>query len=168
MLSCNLLARHALSVATLVVVLAGCATPASMPAGTGIDEVRHRWGAPTLEFALPDGGRRLLYATGPFGRNTYRLDFDAQGRLARAEDVLSEAHFNTEIRPGMTSEEVLRQIGPPSYTWGVRYHDQTVWSYRFVSPFCLVFHVGITPQRTVEDSSYGPDPVCERRHFLGL
>ncbi len=149
-------------------IATGCATPALVPAGTGIDGVRQRFGEPTLQFELPAGGQRLLYATGPYGRSTYRMDFDAEGRLVHAEDVRNEAHFNGEIHPGMTTNEVLRHLGPPSYTWAVRYHDQTVWSYRYDNSFCRVFSIGITPGGVVEDSSYGADPACERRRWFGF
>jgi hypothetical protein len=44
----------------------------------------------------------------------------------------------------------------------VRYRDQTVWSYRFENIFCQAFHVGISPAGVVEDTSFGPDPRCER------
>jgi ribulose-5-phosphate 4-epimerase/fuculose-1-phosphate aldolase len=74
-----------------------------------------------------------------------------------------EAHFN-RIQPGITRDELRRQLGEPSRVWQVRYHDQTVWSYRFDGRFCLVFHVGITPQGVVEDTSYGPDAGCEGRN----
>jgi outer membrane protein assembly factor BamE (lipoprotein component of BamABCDE complex) len=149
-------------------LLAGCATPASMPAGTPLDAVRQRWGAPTLSFPQPEGGQRLLYSTAPFGVNTYRLDFDAQGRLLHAEDVQTEAHFNNDVHPGMTREQVQREIGPPSFTWAVRYHQQTVWSYRFQGQVCRVFNIGLTPQGVVEDASYGHDPNCERHRLFGF
>jgi hypothetical protein len=89
------------------------------------------------------------------------LDIDADGRVVRWEQVLTEANFFT-IQPGITSDELRRKIGRPSWVWGVRYRDQTVWSYRFENPFCQAFHVGISPAGVVEDTSFGPDPRCER------
>jgi len=148
------------------IALAGCATAWWHPPQPGerLAEVRQRLGEPSAEHALPASGRRLEYATGPFGKHTWMADFDADGRLLRFEDVLTEAQF-ARIEAGMTAEQVRVQLGRPSRIWAVRYHSQTVWSYRYNSLACLLFHVGLTPQGVVEDTSYGPDPLCERRFF---
>ena len=85
------------------------------------------------------------------------------------------------LEPGDRLDEVRQRVGQPAgehptpdggrkllYPLGRQaYHHQTVWSYRFLGPFCLLFHVGITPAGIVEGTSYGPDPRCERdRRFL--
>lgn len=143
------------------VALAGCAVgPAALTPGESLDATRQRLGPPSAEHRRPDGGRRLEYGGGRFGKHAWMLDFDAQGRLLQAQDVRNEATFN-QVRAGQGRDEVLSTIGAPSYVWRVRYHDQTVWTYRYDGPFCLVFHVGLTPQGIVEDTSYGPDPLCE-------
>jgi hypothetical protein len=145
------------------VLMAGCATLGSTPPQPGEDGAAAlaRLPAPTGEFANADGSRRIEFARGPFGRQTHMLDVDADGRVVRWEQVLTEAHFAT-IQPGISSDELRRKIGRPSWVWGVRYRDQTVWSYRFENIFCQAFHVGISPAGVVEDTSFGPDPRCER------
>ena len=150
--------------ATLLVslVLSACAGPwgTTITPGEPTTSVVQRLGPPTAVHLLPDGGRRLEYWGGTYGLQTLMVETDAQGRVLGAENVRDEAHFN-RIQPGITREQLRQQLGAPSWVWRVRYHDQTVWSYRFYGPFCLVFHVGITPQGVVEDTSYGPDPACE-------
>jgi hypothetical protein len=148
--------------------LAGCSSfgPATLKPGDGVDIARQKLGLPSAEHRRPDGTLRLEYATGPFGKRTYMLDFDAQGRLTGWENVLDEAHFS-RIAAGISQGELRQKLGMPSKVWQVRYHDQTVWSYRFDGPFCQLFHVGITPQGIVEDTSYGPDPLCEIRDRFG-
>jgi len=121
----------------------------------------HRLGSPTGEFPTQAGGRRLEFARGPFGKQTHMLDVDASGRVVRFEQVLDERHF-AAIEPGITTGELRFRIGRPGRVWAVRYHDQTVWSYRYENTFCQLFHVGITPAGFVEDTSFGPDPRCER------
>jgi phenylpropionate dioxygenase-like ring-hydroxylating dioxygenase large terminal subunit len=145
-------------------VLAACASPstATVAPGDTAAAVRQRLGPATAEHSLPDGGRRLEYSGGRYGRFTLMVDTDAEGRVVAAQNVRDEAHFN-RIQPGITHEELRRQLGEPSRVWRVRYHDQTVWTYRFDGRFCLVFHVGLTPQGVVEDTSYGPDAGCEER-----
>jgi hypothetical protein len=157
-------AATALAAGLVLAASAGCALPTFRPGDTAAD-VQQRLGAPTAEHRLPDGVRRLEYSGGVYGKQTLMVDFDAQGRFLRAENVRDEAHFNG-ISAGITVEELRAQIGAPSYVWGVRYRNQTVWSYRFRSPFCIVFHVGISPAGIVEDTSYGPDPMCEPRFGL--
>ena len=73
-----------------------------------------------------------------------------------------EAHF-ARVGAGMAREQVREQLGEPANVWGMCCRNQAVWSYRFVGPsFCLLCHVGITPDGIVEDTSDGPDLRCER------
>lgn len=135
--------------------------PGSLAPGTGLEAATHAMGTPTGEVVLPGGGRRLEFARGPYGKHTYMLDFDAQGRLLRWEQVLTEARFNA-IRSGMDSSEVLAQIGRASEQYVVGWHEkQTVWAYRYETPFCQWFQVGINAEGKVVDTSYGPDPMCD-------
>lgn len=50
-------------------LLAGCVTRPPAP-GSAEAEVQRRWSPPTSRHALPRGGLRLGYASGPFGRET--------------------------------------------------------------------------------------------------
>lgn len=158
--------RRAAALALLLpaLLLSACATgygPGALRPGDPIDAARAQMGPPTGEYPHADGSRRLEFARGPFGKHTYMLDFDAQGRLQRAQQVLTETNFAT-IQAGMTAAQVREQLGRPARVWSVRYHDQTVWSYRYDTPFCQLFHVGLTPAGVVEDTSFGPDPLCDR------
>ena len=146
-------------------LLAACAGygPQSFSTGAPRDAVMRTMGVPTARLPQPGGGERLEYARGPYGRHTYMLDFDVEGRLLRWEQVLTEAKFNT-IRAGMDASEVLALIGHSFEQrvvgWSVK---QTVWAYRYETPFCQWFQVGLDPQGKVVDTSYGPDPLCEER-----
>lgn len=141
---------------------AGCAfmSPERIPAGTPATDLQSRFGPPTGEYTLPGGGKRLEYARGPYGKQTWMFDLDAGGRLAKTSQVLTEANFNT-IRRGMGRDEVLAAIGHPGETSRIGWQDQTVWSYRYESPFCQWFQVGIGPAGQVVDSGYAPDPLCD-------
>ena len=154
-------ALQAAGLAALLVATAGCASfgPAAVAPGTPIADARARLGPPTGEHPRADG-TRLEYATGPMGMTTWMLDFDAQGRLARAEQVLTEKRFHT-IVPGMAAQEVRATIGRPGETWRLGRVGQTVWVYRFDSPFCLLFNVGVNDNGRVTDTGFTPDPRCE-------
>ena len=148
-------------------LLAGCAVnPARLAPGTPAATVLAALGPPTGEYTLPGGGRRLEYATGPFGKRTWMLDLDAGGALVSATQVLTEQRFN-QVRAGMTRDELRRELGRPSATSMAGWHElQIVWSYRYETMFCQWFQVGIDPQKgTVIDSGYYPDPICDDPQF---
>lgn len=148
--------------ALLVSLTLGCATygPPSLTPGASVSDATRALGTPTGEYALPDGARRLEFARGPFGKHTYMLDFDAQGRMLGWAQVLTEARFNT-VLTGMPKEQVLLALGRPSEQSTLTWQRQTVWSYRFETVFCRWFQVGIDPSGRVVDAGYYPDPLCE-------
>jgi hypothetical protein len=156
---------RALNLVTMLVAalatLAGCATPQTLPAGTTADAVRQQYGTPTGQYALPGGGQRLEYARGPYGKQTWMFDFDGGGRLLSVNQVLEEKQFN-RILAGMSADEVRQAIGRPSETSYIGFQNQRVWSYRYDSPFCQWFQVGLDRSSgKVVDTAYLPDPLCD-------
>ena len=124
--------------------------------------------AVTCRSTQPAGRRaRLEYAGGAFGPLTWMFDFDAGDRLLASAQVRNEARFNA-IRAGMDSEQVLRAIGQPSTIWPLGFQSQNVWAYRYESPFCQWFQVGVGYDGKVVDTAYGPDPLCEDCRIAGL
>ena len=153
-----------LSLAAVALASAGCVNmnnPTRLVPGASADEIRQWLGEPSGRYPLAGGAQRLEYARGPFGKQTWMLDVDAGGRLTSATQVLTEKQFNA-IRAGATADEVLRTIGRPSNVGYVGWHKtQTVWSYRYASPFCQWFQVGLSEAGVVEDTGYGPHPICD-------
>jgi hypothetical protein len=143
--------------------LAGCTiyTSRGLPAGTPIAQVRQSALAPTGEYALPGGGTRLEFARGSFGRETYMLDFDAQGRLLTSTQVLTEANFAT-IEPGMSSQDVRMRLGRPAHVFNVGWQNLQVWNYRFSGGDCVWFQVSIGhADQRVAQAGIGRDPACD-------
>src|SRR5687767_179514 len=122
--------KRALAIATLLGLLAACTgyAPGKLVAGHGVDEVTRQLGTPTGRHALPQGGTRLEFARGPFGRHTYMVDLDPQSRVTGWKQVLTENEF-AAIVPGMAQEEVLRRIGRPSDVRGAGLRGGSLWSY---------------------------------------
>ena len=152
----------------LALLLLACATaygPSGLQLGASADEVLARMGPATARHALPQGGQRLEFARGPQGLHTYMLDFDAQGRLLRSEQVLTEQRF-LELRPGMTAEEVRRRIGTPSSERDLPRQRHRLWSYRYETPFCVWFQVSIDTEGRVAELGHNLDPRCEFDHGL--
>lgn len=146
----------------LIVLLGACAffNPAALQPGVSLAEAQQRLGPPTGSFALPGGGQRVEYARGPLGKATWMLDFDPRGGLVKSEQVLTESRFNA-IAVGMPRDELRQMLGRPSREWTLSFQNQTVWSYRYESLFCLWFQVGIDASGRVADTGYYPDPICD-------
>ena len=148
----------------LAAALAGCAgyAPATLRAGhTEADAVREL-GPPTGRYTLPGGGQRLEFARGPYGKHTYMVDLDAQGRVTGWQQVLTEEHFS-RVRPGTSADELRRTLGRPSETRPGGWQRGQVWSYRYetVLGLCQWFQVSLNDSGRVTDSAYGIDPRCD-------
>ena len=146
-------------------VLASCSTaPGALPPGTPIEQARGTFGGVSGEYRLPDGGTRLEFRQGTYGKQTYMLDFDARGLLVSSKQVLTPETFAT-ITPGLTPEQVLMRIGHPAYVFPVGYQKLQVWNYRFggMEGDCVVFQVSISNVTgIVSDAGANTDPACSR------
>ena len=148
--------------ALALVALAGCAAPGALPPGTPIADARKSLGGVSGEYPLPDGGTRLEFRQGNFGKQTFMLDFDAKGVLVSSKQVLTPETFAT-ITPGLTPGQVLMRIGHPAFVFPVGYQKLQVWNYRFggMEGDCIVFQVSISNvTRTVSDAGSVFGPAC--------
>lgn len=152
--------------ALLALCAAGCGTltPGATPVGTPIETVRHGIAAPTGEYKLPNGGIRLEFAQGSFGKQTWMLDFDAGGHLVTNQQVLTEANF-WNITPGMNANDVRMRLGRPANVFNVPWQQLQVWNYRFPTGDCVWFQVSLSQAGNqagqVTESSMGSDPACD-------
>ena len=165
----NSIARRTVATVLLcgaAVVTSSCAIfnpPAALPIGASIDEARHAFGGPTGQYALPDGGTRLEFAQGSFGKQTFMLDFDAGGHLVAKEQVLTPDVFAT-IKPGMSQTDVLSRIGRPVSVFPIGWQQLQVWNYRFggLEGDCVLFQVSISnASGLVAEAGQGYDPACD-------
>ena len=145
--------------------LAGCAnfSQAPMPPGSTDNDAMQRFGRPTGVYPMPDGTRRLEYATGPFGRTTWMVDVDAAGRITASRQVLNESNFADFQRrsPGMTRDELLRELGRPGESRGYGFERGQIWTWRYPTNDCLLFEAAIGGDGRVRDSGYNVDPRCD-------
>ncbi len=140
-----------LTASLLTLGLAGCMVPQWQKPGMPQAEVEKGMGKPTLVVALPEGGQRLVYSQQPAGQQVYHMDFDAQRKLVRVEQVLDTAHFFA-LRTGVdTRDDVYRMFGPPAIVEGVYSFKGDIWTYRFLdNTFGRRAHVHIDPQGVVQ------------------
>jgi hypothetical protein len=141
----------------------GCVGTAagSLPLGSPLAEVLQRLGPPTSEYRLQQqtAVRRLEYGGGSFGKSALMLDFDADDRLVGSRQVRNESSFNA-VHEGMPRDVLLRTLGRPSEVLPLGFRAQTLWSYRYESPFCQWFQVAVRSDGSVASIGYGPDPRC--------
>ena len=143
-------------------ITAGCTTAPA--AGQAREAVLAAWGQPTARYPVAAGGERLEYASGPFGRVTWMVDLDAAGRVAGSTQVLNEAHFaDFQGRaPGMSRDQLLRELGTPGERKGAGLMGGELWSWRYPTNDCLWFQVTIdTAADKVRAAGYGIDWRCD-------
>lgn len=145
-------------------VLAGCTgySPRHLHAGNTEADAVAELGRPTGRYAMPGGATRLEFARGPYGKDTYMVDLDAQGRVTGWRDVLTEEEFN-RVRRGQTRDELLRQIGRPSERRSGDWQGGEVWSWRYqtVMGLCQWFQASLDDHGVVSSTGYAIDPHCD-------
>lgn len=146
--------------AGLLTACAGTATP--VPGQSQADALR-RFGSPTARYELPSGAQRLEFASGPFGRETWMVDVDADGRIQAVRQVLGEAGFADfqQRAAGMTGAELLRTLGTPAERRHGGWQGGERWSWRYPTNDCLWFQVVLADDGRVRGSGYGIDPHCD-------
>ena len=122
-----------LAFAVLVPLIAACAAYDGMglrPGTSSLEEVQRTMGPPALDLPNPDGSRQLVYPRGPLGTDTFMVYVGRDGKMQGIEQVLTDDRFY-RIVPGLTRDDVLRLIGPPSEVMEFPRLQQVAWDYRY-------------------------------------
>jgi hypothetical protein len=154
---------HYASIAVAMLV-AGCATPASIPPGTSQADVQARLGAPHEVYHLPDGTTRWLYPTQPAGEYTWAADVDGHGRVVSIKQVLTIEEFGQARIGQWTTRYVLVHFGRPVETAYFPLMRRHVWSYRFLQDgvWYSMMHFYFDPDGILRLTQAGPDPEEEQ------
>jgi hypothetical protein len=128
-------------------------------------QVQALMGAPTGRYAMPDGGTRLEYATGPHGRQTWMVDLAADGRTRAFAQVLERRNLwdFAQRAPGMTQDQLLRELGRPAERRHAGLAGGETWSWRYPTNDCLWWQVSVGPDGRVIGAGEGIDPACDAR-----
>ena len=116
-------------------------------------------GPPSQEQRTTDGSV-LVYPRAPYGKSTFFVRLDTQGRVKGWEDVLTPANFE-KISVGMGAGEVERLIGPSKIMRTVNSRGHKAWLYPYHNSLCQIFMVEVNPQNQVVSTGNGPAPECE-------
>jgi hypothetical protein len=144
-------------------LLAACAgyAPNDTLAGKNRAAVIEALGQPFSETTIANG-TRLNFPRGPFGKHTYFVFLDSEGRVSQWAQVLTEKNFDL-IKPGMSQNDVIGIIGESKEIFGLSRGRGYVWNYRFVSPHCFWFQIEFTAQNAVRSTGYSRPPECRVR-----
>ena len=150
---------------TLMVILAGCAALRPKPEDMGItiSAFTQKYGPPT-SVTETNSGKRLVYSTGPYGKEAHFVDVDPNGRITAWQQVLTEDNFK-RIQPNMSAQAVIDLLGPCSETHSLARNRGSVCSYRYRSPFCQWFSIELTAEGFVRSAGYLSDPRCDGGRF---
>ena len=85
-------------------LLTACSHPQLMDPGMTESQVRTEHGAPHAVVDTGKGTQRWVYSMQPFGQEVWWIEFDADGRIVRREEVLDRAHMAL-IKPGVSTEK---------------------------------------------------------------
>jgi hypothetical protein len=143
-------------------VLAGCVQP-HQQIETGADQstVIARLGPPKETYALPDGGKRLMWPTQPMGTTTTVADIDAAGKVVSVRQVLQENEFYRAEVGKWTRDDVLVNFGRPFETSYFRLMKREVWSYRYMENniYYMIFNFYFDDQGILRQTQKSPDPM---------
>ena len=148
-------AAATIGLAASLAVLAGCASPARLPAGSTPASTVAAMGQPTGRYPLPDGGQRLQYSEAPAGQHVWNVDFDATGRMLGVDDGLRYGNFERLTLGRATRNDVLLLLGRPGRVEYVYSFTGDIWTYRFndMNNPRLV-HIHIDPANVVQRIVY--------------
>lgn len=146
--------------AALAGLLAACSIPGSVKPGYDEAQVRSAAGRPTSNIVLPGGGQRWQYSGQPWGQWVWNIDFDAQGKVVSAEQVLTDEAF-LRVRPGKdTRADIIREFGQPADSFHYRLRDEYAYMYRYFTAggFHAAMFVYFDPAGVVLRTETGLDP----------
>ena len=150
------------SMVTWSLLSAGCAIAPPQP-GVSRAEVLKAWGQPTARYALAEGGERLEFATGPYGRTTWMIDLDALAAVKQSRQVLSESEFfQVQSALELRREGLLQWLGTPGERRSGGRAGGEVWSWRYPTNDCLWFQASVADDGRVTSSAYAIDPSCDK------
>lgn len=148
--------------ALCLALLAGCAgMPERIEVGAPRPQIVERLGAPSAEYPLPDGGRRLQYSRQPAGQQVYNLDLGADGRLRKTEQVMDIHWLQQHVEVGRWSrQDVLLHLGRPALVERVASFRGDVWTYRFLEVnLARQAHLHIDPEGVVRILMFTDEPI---------
>lgn len=147
-------------------LMSGCTTyaPSDRMLGMSREQIIAELGPPYPAPSKLEQATRLDFPRGPFGKHTYSVEFDANGKATAYQQLLKEENFR-QITPGMDVSEVIERIGMSRDTFGLARKRGYVWNFRYITPLCQWFQIEFTAEHKVRSTGYGSPPECRPKFF---
>jgi SmpA / OmlA family len=122
-------------------------------------DVRARFGEPEKVWDGPGGARVFEYNRQPAGHQNYMISIGTDGKMASLRQVLTPENF-ARVQPGMTMEDVRRQLGKPMKITPYDLKKEVAYDWRFMEPpnTSKVFTVTFNTDYRVLRTASAPDP----------
>jgi outer membrane protein assembly factor BamE (lipoprotein component of BamABCDE complex) len=153
--------------AMAVALLSGCAQfhPVGIVSGTSTAaEVQSRMGEPAEKASLGNGDSVWYYAGGRIARQTYAVQFGANGVVQAVDQRLTEENVNRIIAEKTTMKEVRELMGPPHHVTYFELSKFTSWEYPMIpgSPSdWRILWVNFSDDGVVRQVLYMRDPEAD-------
>jgi hypothetical protein len=154
--------RRAALVCLSALTLAGCVQPwQHYQQGADESTLVARLGAPREIYALPNGGKRLMWPTQPMGETTTAADIDAAGKIVNVRQVLQPNEFYRAEIGKWTRSDVLVNFGRPVETSYFPLMKREVWTYRYLEDnvWYMMYSFYFDDQGIVRLTQKTPDPL---------
>lgn len=151
----------------VITLLTSCQTygPSGRFIGMSREQVIAEMGTPYPAPQDLSQAQRLDFPRGPYGKHTYSLLFDADGKVVGYKQLLTEENFK-QITPGMDVSEVVERIGMSRDTFKIARNRGYVWNFRYITPLCQWFQIEFTAENKVRSTGYGMPPECRPKFFI--
>lgn len=118
--------------AGLTLALSGCVPPwQGYTPGQDVSAVTARLGPPKEVYDLPDGGKRLMWPTRPYGEVTTAADIGPDSRIRVVRQVLTRENLERAAVDHWTKDDVRINYGLPEETAYYPLMKREVWTYRY-------------------------------------
>ena len=150
--------RNAIWISAAIFLVTGCTT--LVPGTSREADVTSRFGQPAEQRQLPDGGRVLDFPRAPLGYENWRVTLGPDGTVRSVEQLLEDAHF-ARIKPGMTVDEVKRELSHPAEYAAYHALSEEVFSWRYmdVGSRRMFFNAHFDASGRVKYSSRSEEPI---------
>jgi hypothetical protein len=150
------------SLITVSAVVAGCASVASVPAGTPYLQVVEKFGNPAVSCPAANGGTRMIWTQEPAGEQVWATTVGSDKLTGPFTQLMQKPEFSVLREGEWTAGKVRCEFGPPANmeVYGDN-QNQIVWQYRYQGVDASYMMLFVTFDRATNQMvnySTGPDP----------
>jgi hypothetical protein len=117
----------------LLLLLFGCQNFAAITPGTPSSALVDRFGTPNVIAKNSDGSEIWEYPRVPSGYEKFLIDIGADRTVRAVRQVLAEEYLS-QVRAGMSRDDVRRILGTPYEIAILARRNEEVWTWRYWDP----------------------------------